>query len=63
VKDYGSTGPTITTTPVFSPTMSSNTFEAIWQAWNFSDNRQLKNYLSRLFRIDSAYEYFLQMFG
>jgi hypothetical protein len=41
LKDYWSTYPTIAT-PVFSQTMSRNHFEAIWQAWHFNDNSQLK---------------------
>jgi hypothetical protein len=55
VKNYWSTDPT-NTTPIFSQTMSRNRFEAIWQAW------QLKNYSSRLFKIEPLYKYLLQKF-
>jgi hypothetical protein len=61
VKDYWSTDPTVTT-PVFSQTMSINHFKTIWQAWHFSDNSQLKNDSSRLFKIEPVYEYLLQKF-
>ena len=61
VKDYWSTDPTITS-PILSQTMSGNLFEAIWQAWHFSDNSQLKNNSSRLFKIEHVYEYLLQKF-
>jgi hypothetical protein len=60
VKDYWSTDPLITT-PIFSQTMSRNHFEAIWQAWHFS-NSQLKNDSSRLFKTEPAYEYLLQKY-
>jgi hypothetical protein len=42
--------------------MRINRFEAIWQAWHFSDNSQLKNDSSRLFKIEPVYEYLLQKF-
>jgi hypothetical protein len=42
--------------------MSRNHFKAIWQAWHFSDNSQLKNYSSRLFKIEPVYIYVLQKF-
>jgi hypothetical protein len=61
LKDYWSTDPTIAT-PVFSQTMSRNRFEAIWQAWHFNDNSQIKTDSSRLFKIETVYEYLLQKF-
>jgi hypothetical protein len=61
VKDYWSRDPTITT-PIFSQTMSRNHFKAIWQAWHFIDNSQLKNDSPRLFKIEPVYEYILQKF-
>jgi hypothetical protein len=41
MKDYWSTDPTVTT-PIFSRTMNRSCFKAIWQAWHFKDNSQLK---------------------
>jgi hypothetical protein len=61
LKDYWFTDPTIAT-PVFSQTMSRNRFEAIWQAWHFSGNSQIKTDSSRLFKIETVYEYLLQKF-
>jgi hypothetical protein len=61
LKDYWSTDPTIAT-PVFLQTMSRNQFQAIWQAWHFIDNSQLKTDSSRLFKIETDYEYLLQKF-
>jgi hypothetical protein len=62
MKDYWSTDPTITA-PVFLQTMSRNHFEAIWQAWHFSDNSHLTNDSSRLFKSEPIYEYLLQKQG
>jgi hypothetical protein len=61
LKDYWSTDPS-TATPVFSQTMSRNRFEAIWQAWRFNDNSQIKTDSSRLFKTETVYEYLLQKF-
>jgi hypothetical protein len=61
LKDYWSTDPTMAT-PVFPQTMSRNHFEAIWQAWHFNDNSQIKTDSSRLFKIETVYEYLLQKF-
>jgi hypothetical protein len=61
LKDYWSADPRIAT-PVFSQTMSKNRFEAIWQAWHFSDNSQIKTDSSRLLKIETVCEYFLQKF-
>ncbi|PSN34409.1 hypothetical protein C0J52_20640, partial [Blattella germanica] len=61
IKDYWSTDSTLYT-PVFPQTMSRNRFEAIWQAWHFSDNTELRENSSRLFKVQPVYEYFLQKF-
>jgi hypothetical protein len=61
LEDYWSTDPTIAA-PVFSRTMSRNRFEAIWQAWHFDDNSQLKTDSFRLFKIETVYEYLFQKF-
>jgi len=61
VRDYWSTDPTIST-PIFSRTMSRNSFESIWQAWHFSDNRQQTQDSGRLFKVWPVYEYFVQKF-
>jgi hypothetical protein len=42
--------------------MSRNHFKAIWPAWHFNDNSQLKTDSSRLFKIETVYEYLLQKF-
>jgi hypothetical protein len=60
VKDYWSTDPKIAI-PVLSQTISRNRFEAIWQAWHFN-NSQLKTDSSRLFKIETIYEYLLHKF-
>jgi len=61
IRDYWSTDPTIST-PTFRHTMSTNRFESIWQAWNFSDNRQQTRDSGQLFLIWPVYEYFVQKF-
>jgi hypothetical protein len=61
VKHYWSTDATIAT-PVFSQTVGGSRFEAIWQAWHFSDNSQLKSCSSRLFKIELRCEYLVQNF-
>jgi hypothetical protein len=44
VKDNWSTDPTVTS-PVLSQTMRGNLFEAIWQAWHFSDKSTKKLFI------------------
>jgi hypothetical protein len=61
LKDYWSADPTIAA-PEFSQTMNTICYEAIWQAWHFSDNSQLKTDSSRFFKIETVYEYHLQNF-
>ena len=61
VKVNFSTDPTINT-PIFLQTRSRNRFEAIWQAWHFCDNSNLKSESSRLLKIEPVFEYQLQNF-
>jgi len=50
IRDYWSTDPTISM-PIFHHTMSTNRFDSIWQALNFSDNSQQVEHSGRLFKI------------